>query len=259
MDNRWLNFESIANARDLGGLKTLEGHTITSGLLLRSANLANASRGDMETLQREYRLSKIIDLKTSAEREERPDASIPGVAVRHIPVFSEQLAGISHEKGTDASQLQKLIPKLDGLYRLMVTNESCRRSLGLAAACVMEHDFTGGNVLWHCTEGKDRCGLLTVILLSALRVDRQQIREDYLLTNEVNRPKAEMYYKQVLAAGRPTNEAEMVRDVFLARESYLDAAFSAIDEHYPDMVSFLRDGLYIPEGAIEKFRISVLH
>ena len=51
----------------------------------------------------------------------------------------------------------------------------------------------------------------------------------------------------------------MVRDVFLARESYLDAAFSAIDEHYPDMDSFLRDGLYIPEGAIEKFRMSILH
>lgn len=259
MDDRWLNFESIANARDLGGLNTSDGYTIASGLLLRSADLANASRRDTETLQLEYRLSKIIDLRTAAEREERPDTSIPDVTVRHIPIFSEQLAGISHEKGTDASQLQKLIPKLDVLYRLMVTNGSCRRSLGLAAVCVMEHDFTLGSVLWHCTEGKDRCGLLTVILLSALRVSRQQICEDYLLTNEVNRPKAEMYYKQMLAAGRPTNEAEMVRDVFLARKSYLDAAFSAIDEHYPDTDSFFRDGLHIPDGAIENFRVGVLH
>ena len=69
MDDRWLNFESIANARDLGGLNTSDGYTIASGLLLRSANLANASRRDTETLQLEYRLSKIIDLRTAAERE----------------------------------------------------------------------------------------------------------------------------------------------------------------------------------------------
>ena len=50
----------------------------------------------------------------------------------------------------------------------------------------MEHDFSKGCVLWHCTEGKDRCGLLSAVLLLALGVERSTILEDYLLTNHVN-------------------------------------------------------------------------
>ena len=55
---------------------------------------------------------------------------------------------------------------------------SCRENLGKAARCVMEHDFSKGCVLWHCTEGKDRCGLLSAVLLLALGVERSTIMED---------------------------------------------------------------------------------
>lgn len=49
------------------------------------------------------------------------------------------------------------------------------------------------------------------ILLSALCVDRWQIMEDYLLTNERNGAKAELYYRQMLAAGRPEPEASFLK------------------------------------------------
>lgn len=72
--------------------------------------------------------------------------------------------------------------------------------------------------MWHCTEGKDRCGLLTAVLLLALYVDRRQIMEDYLVTNEVNEPKAEMYYQKILAAGRTKTEAVAVKICFLQKK-----------------------------------------
>lgn len=258
MDNRKICFEGIQNARDLGGLCTADGRRIAPGLLFRSANLAGATPADLLGLREERHLSEIIDLRTGTERCERPDAVPEGVTYCPIPVFDGPIAGISHEKGTGTAEIAAAIPKMERLYRLMVTEESCRRNLGKAARRVMEHDFTRGSILWHCTEGKDRCGLLTVILLFALGVDRRQIMEDYLLTNEVNGPKAERYYRQLLAAGKSESEAAGVKAAFLAKAAYLEEALAAIDEQFSDIEEFLCGGLYIPETAAAEFRAKTL-
>lgn len=256
--DRTIVFEGIQNARDLGGLRTADGAVIRPGCLLRSANLARASEADVTRLRERWRLSKIIDLRTGTERQGRPDVEVGSADYVPIPVFDEQVVGISHEEGSGTGQIVAEIPNMEHLYRVMVTDGSCRKNLGRAARCVMEHDFTRGSVLWHCTEGKDRCGLLTAVLLLALGVDRRQIMEDYLLTNEVNGPKAEGYYRQVLAAGKTEREAGAVKDAFLAKASYLDGAFSAMEEQYADVEDFLCQGLYIPKTSMAEFRKSVL-
>ena len=82
--------------------------------------------------------------------------------------------------------------------------------------------------------------------------------EDYLLTNRVNEPKAERYAQQMRAAGKSEMEAEAIRDIFLAKKEYLDAAFSAIDAQFSDADTFLRDGLNLSKELIDHFRSSVL-
>ena len=72
----------------------------------------------------------------------------------------------------------------------------------------MEHDFSKGGVLWHCTEGKDRCGLLSAVLLSALGIEYGTIMEDYMLTNEINKVKVEKYYQMILLAGKTETETK---------------------------------------------------
>lgn len=258
MNDRKISLEGIQNARDLGGLQAADGRKVAPGLLLRSANLAGATPADKSILGGKWHLAKVIDLRTALERREQPDTVPEGVTYLPIPVFDEEVAGISHEKSSGTDRIAAVIPRMEKLYRMMATLESCRKNLGQAARCVMEHDFARGSVLWHCTEGKDRCGLLAAVLLSALSVDRRQIMEDYLLTNEVNEAKAEAYYRQMLEAGRPEPEAAAVKDAFLAKASYLGEVFSAIDEQYPDMETYLCRGLYIPQASIAAFRSRTL-
>ena len=62
----------------------------------------------------------------------------------------------------------------------------------------------------------------------------------------------------VLSAGKTETEAEAIRDIFLAKEEYLDAAFSAIDAQYENADAFLRNGLNIPQKLIERFQSNVL-
>ena len=73
------------------------------------------------------------------------------------------------------------------------------------------------SVLWHCTEGKDRCGLITAMLFSVLGVRCVVIMEDYMLTNDVNEPKAEVIYQQVLLAGKSEVEAKAVENAFFGK------------------------------------------
>ena len=48
--SRMITFAGIINARDLGGLTTIEGKTIRKGLLLRTANLSQATEADLSKL-----------------------------------------------------------------------------------------------------------------------------------------------------------------------------------------------------------------
>ena len=258
MSSRKIKFEKIWNARDMGGLLNAHGEMISSGRLLRSANLADATEMDKEMLQKQYHIAKIIDLRTEMERKEKPDVFIPNVEYQFIPIFDESMAGISHEKSLNEEQILAAIPKLGFLYRQIVTSDFCRENLGKAACCVMEHDFSKGSVLWHCTEGKDRCGLLTAVLLLALGVEKGTIMEDYMLTNEINEGKAEKYYEMMLLADKTEMEAVTIRDIFLAKEEYLNAAFGAIQEQYKKIDTFLCESLNISRKLIEKFQKSVL-
>lgn len=98
---RIINMEGIRNARDLGGLINTEGKTVKAGCLLRSASLAEATDNDIHTLETQYHLQMIVDLRTGTEANERPDREVPGCEYISNPVFDEARAGISHEKKTD--------------------------------------------------------------------------------------------------------------------------------------------------------------
>ncbi|MDD5863056.1 MAG: tyrosine-protein phosphatase [Firmicutes bacterium] len=85
MQDRSIAFEKIANARDMGGLHTVEGRVLSPGLLIRSANLSEATQADRIVLRDKYHLSIIIDLRTETERTQMPDASV--AAADYLPIF----------------------------------------------------------------------------------------------------------------------------------------------------------------------------
>ena len=228
----------IQNKRDLGGLKTKDGKVIRSGMLVRSAKLAEAEEKDLKGI------ATIIDLRTEAEREEIPDLTC-GREYLPVPVFNKMNEGISHEEEAE----NKAIPDMAVLYGILmrVYADSFRRVL----LAIMEHDYSKGAVLWHCTEGKDRCGMTTALVLEALGVDRETILEDYLKTNITNLPKAAAIREKLLAThGREM--AEGAYQAYIADEKYLRAAWEEMGSDY------ITGRLGIPEETLEAFRAKLL-
>ena len=146
--------KTIQNLRDLGGMKTKDGRKIRTGCLLRSANLFEASDEDIQSLQSEQRLRTIIDLRTAQEREEKPDRT-GNCRYLPMPIIDTFEAGITHESRTEKMPF----PDLRELYKRMMLNEKCQKAFYQVLKICFEHDYDLGSVLWHCTEGKDRCGM----------------------------------------------------------------------------------------------------
>jgi len=276
-NTRKIIFEKIQNCRDLGSIATSDGQYIRRGRLLRSANLSEASKEDIIKLKELYNLKKIIDLRTTMEKEQKPDVKIDGVEYIHIPIFDEIKLGISHEKETDIESSggrtgaenggqvdgnkqmsYNMPPKMEDMYRWVVSNKACMENIRMVLQTILQHDYDSGSVLWHCTEGKDRCGMVSAFILSILTVDKNTMLEDYLLTNEVNGPRAEMYYQKALEAGKPEAYALSVKNAFLAKEEYFNVAFDVIDKEYGGVDKYICDGLNISEEMIEGFRGKIL-
>ena len=253
--SRMIAFAGIINARDLGGLTTIEGKAIRRGLLLRAANLSQATEADLSKLRQDYRLSSVIDLRTTVERKERPDRIPEGVEYRINPIFDEATAGITRE-GDAPSPFS--LPDMISLYRTMIVAEPCRAALHEVLTVIFTHDYEKGAVLWHCTAGKDRGGIVSSLVLAALGVSREEIMKDYAVNADEFIIQANALYRRALRSGRPEPVAAVARDVFLALPKYMESAFRAIDEEYGSSESYLTRGLQIPETVLKEFRNKML-
>lgn len=252
--DRVVSFEKIENCRELGGLVTREGRRVRRGMLLRSAALHSATAEDLRRLTEEWRVGLVLDFRTELERTQRPDVAVNGAVYFWDPIVDEATAGITREDGSTSAFV---MPDMAALYRTIVEREGCRRALRRALHGIFTFDYEQGSVLWHCTAGKDRCGIVSALILGVLGVDRETVMKDYLLTNATCRAQAEAIYARALAAGQPESVAATAREVFLAKPEYLDAALDAVED-FGGVRAYVRDALQLDDALTESFRKQAL-
>lgn len=245
-------FEKLNNTRDLGGMKTGDGRIIRSGLLFRSGHLADLSSGDIEKLSGMIRT--VIDFRSDGERAQQPDMQIPGVENIHIPIVENLTPGISREKEADQELFKKFLLNpaeakayMCGLYQAFVL-DSAVSQYGKFLNLLLEGD---GPFLWHCTAGKDRAGIASVIVEEILGVGRQDIIADYLKTN-VYIEKDVLFLTDFVKKQAGIDSVivdESLRYLFGAKEEYITAFYDAVKQKYGNMESFIRDGLGVEKDG----------
>lgn len=246
------------NARCLGGILNKYGKQIKNKRLIRSNHLGRLTTADIKILTEEYNLKKVIDLRTDNEIEENSDVKISKVQYVHIPIFSEAMAGITHEKHTEEEFLQalNLMPDLSLAYKMMVSDLFCISQFNKAINEIA--NVKEGSVLWHCSEGKDRCGLLSVFMLLILGVDISTIYDDYLLTNEVGVKRSIGVKNKIYEKIKNKDVAEKISQFYLAKEEYLNCAFDEMKNQAGSADLFIKEKLNIDEKLIEDIRENFL-
>lgn len=258
--------EGAPNARDLGGIKTLDGATLSHGKLIRSGVLNALSADDEKTLIG-LRLQTVVDFRTDGERAQKPDRSIDGVSYVHCPIVEARMEGISRDKpeteDEEAMRTVKMAKRLmprnpDGraqmrsLYPILVgTPFAMAHYKSFFSELLSERD---GALLYHCTMGKDRVGVGTALLLSALNVHRDDIFEDYLLTNERCAAGTLRLLESCRRYADSQAELDFIYELDRVDESYLAAAFETAKELYGSMAGYLKNAMGLDTAAAERLR-----
>ena len=258
--------EGAPNARDLGGIEALDGRRVKTNRLIRSGNLYRINDADVQYLKNAG-LRKVVDLRTTQERDEKPDRIIEGVEYTVCPIMPDRAEGITREspKTKDEEALRTIAmakrlmsrnpdgrEQMKSLYPLFVSLDHCVEHFAELFRILL--DTEEGAVLFHCTMGKDRAGTAAALVLYALGVPRESIVKDYLITAERCAPGT----RQLIEDCRKFTDDEAVLE-FIYRldtveEDFINASFETAEQLYGGMDSFIRDRLGLHEEKLNRLR-----
>jgi protein-tyrosine phosphatase len=185
------------NVRDLGGYPRVGGGTTQWGRILRGDSL-NHLRAESCRILVERGLTTVIDLRRPDEigAEPNPFAGHERVAYLNIALF-DALAPVSALAGS-----------FDMAERYREALDRCGDRLADALMAIAT--APAGLVLFHCTAGKDRTGVLAALILLVAGVDETQISADYSLTASLANPLLARLRHRALAAGLEAAHVERV-------------------------------------------------
>jgi protein-tyrosine phosphatase len=164
---RRLDWEGCANARDLGGLPTVDGRETLFGAVVRGDCPDRLTHAGWEALHA-YGIRTVVDLRNDDERSAAP-ARVDSV---HVPLDGMEDADFWREWGSGP---QFGTPLYYGPHLERFPERNARAVAAVANA-------QPGGVLIHCVGGRDRTGQLTILLLALCGVVPEAIAADYGLS-----------------------------------------------------------------------------
>lgn len=164
-----LDFETMYNTRDFC-CDLSNNREVKSHLLLRSDNTAYASVNDIKNFQ-EYGIRTIIDIRSNLERTEEPDA-LEKMPDFDYHFFHFDCNNFAYFLSRDPTKLSSTL--YEGYISLLSEHLTIKRIIDQ-----ISHSLLNGGVLFHCSGGKDRTGLISMLVQMILGVDINVILRDY--------------------------------------------------------------------------------
>ncbi len=282
-----LPLTGMPNTRDLGGLRTKDGHYIRDKKLIKSGMLYRATAEDIRILTDEYQVKMVIDLRTRKERQLMPNPRIKGVSEIWNPLFMEDIHGLgvfkpderdilenrlkslfilnhrADEKTEDAMdqvrdmiQSQDLNPEryMKRMYQKFVNNQIIQKQVKQFFSLLLNN--RGGAILWHCAAGKDRTGMCTALLLYALGVSKEDIIANYMESSESSEDAVEYLLNKLFPGADEINQQyrSLARRFFDIKPCYIEAFFEAIERDYVSIDNYLQKALEIHVDNIVRLK-----
>lgn len=252
-----LAIPSVVNLRDVGGYTTSDGSVVRRGVAYRSSQLNPITPADMQKIAA-LGLKTDIDLRTTPERQARPDQLPPDVK----NIWANVLA---HEQGAGPADMESLLADtqaanqtlgngnaaalLKQTYREFIRSDSANdayRKLFLELS-----NEKALPALFHCTNGKDRTGWAAAALLALLGVPEDQVYADYLRSNDYILPAYKTSIDRFIAAG---GDPSIPRDLLSAKVEYLRSSFDQVKLQYGNIEQYFAQALLIDKGGQQKLR-----
>lgn len=178
---RLIPLDQAMNFRDLGGYQNRQGQSVRWGRVFRADSLSYLDDHDQSILKG-LRLRTVCDLRSTYEQEMAPDKLDPSWQLIDCHVYpqdgdeNKQLDLVSNDQPSPFADMYQ--------STLLSTHSQAMFARVLHAILDLPQD---GSLVFHCSAGKDRTGMMAAIILALLDVDDETIIRDYLLTNQLYR------------------------------------------------------------------------
>lgn len=247
--------------RDLGGIVCAGGRQVVQGKLFRSGHLGKLSAAAAEKMYTRHGIAHIVDLRSDSEVRDVPDV-VARAAEYHRFTPLDDTRNPSVTRKTRLKILKRLMAKEGGTrkhlcdtYRSLVSLPAALEAYSGLLHLLAEK---GESVLWHCTQGKDRTGFGSAVVLLALGADRETVIRDYLDYNLMRRGKNMAIFVAVLMLKFSLHMSRSLNNLLTAQEDYLRAAFDEMDRLYGSTEGFLKNALMLTDEHITQLRSQYL-
>jgi protein-tyrosine phosphatase len=166
--NGRLHWPYCDNARDLGGLPTVDGTSTRHAALVRSDSLHRLTPAGVAALWG-YGVSRVVDLRSAGEA-----AALPGPVADDPRYLLRPLI----DPAAEARRNPADEPTLAAIYQASVVRNARHIVAGLSAIA----EAPPGAVVVHCAAGKDRTGMIVALALRLADVAEEAIAADYAFT-----------------------------------------------------------------------------
>lgn len=182
------------------------------------------------------RVNTVIDLRAASEQQRAPSAW-PAALGAHLikkPIAEGgEGADTNYMKMLLAGEMDRFgITEMIEFYIALAT----RRASIFGEILRFLSSESNLPTLIHCAAGKDRTGILIALLLSVLGVSKQDIVDDYVLTEILRPNRIDAFASRFIAVDR---DPEIARTLFEAPAEAMEGFLGYLDDTYGGVAEYL--------------------
>lgn len=262
-----MKLKKLNNCRDLGGLPTMDGRRIKYGKLIRSSRLYKLPKSTKKALK-DYGVTTIVDLRTENEQNEKPRTDINGIRYVDLPILTTSAAAITNDKSVmkiifnESERIKTEYGTADNYMKAMY----CDILLGDAAKDKLKGFIDlavneDGCILWFCNQGKDRTGIISMLLEGLLGVEEKTIVADYVASAKFLGKKRRAQKLGLAIVPCPRRYKLILHALINVKPQYIRSAIDEVNKAYGSITEYCKQFLGVTQEEInilkEKYLESV--
>ena len=257
LKNQLIGITSAHNARQLGGYQ-IGNQKIKDNLLLRTAKISELSGQDSTLLCDKYKVQCVYDFRGQEESLSAPDVIPAGARYLSLALSFTEEGSESNPKFENESQMIAMLlqyaehPTVQamctGMYDVIFFEEASQKVYRQFFEDLLTVNPEEGAVLWHCTQGKDRAGCASAMLLAALGANRELIMADFMLSKE--------YYDQITAQIKTETDAQrmVINTLISANPEIFETSLDKVDAQYGSLKNYLTECIGVTPEMMKVLR-----
>ena len=253
--------KSLSYFRDLGGISNVDGDIVKPGLLFRTSELAKLSKAEKDILINDFHFGTVIDLRAPEEVTLSRDAFENNEEVKyyHIALCDDEENPAVTKKNRIGILKRRLKEEggmtghLIRLYRLIIASERAQKGYRQVFDILLNNKDEKA-IAYHCTQGKDRTGIVSALILIALGVSKETIIKDYMGFNKWHRMKRIWIYIGMAIVFFSIKKAHGLDAALKTKKKYIEAAFDEIEKSYGTPMDYLKNQIGLTDEDILKLR-----